>query len=91
MSEKDKRINAKQKGFDAYFQGIPREQNPMRAEYSRIVWFKAWDKAKKDSEASRKYAHHDGKPNVCGFCGAPAIGGKICVDCLNGYTEAEIN
>ena len=80
MSEKDKRDNAARKGRKAFYEGVPRDQNPMRARDSIMAWDDAWVQAKEGSERIQR--HFDNKPRPCIHCGKPAIGSAICADCL---------
>ena len=43
MSERDVANNAYRKGKRAYWEGIDRSKNPMRARSSRAAWWRAWD------------------------------------------------
>jgi len=42
MSEREKLDNARRKGKKAFWEGVPWEQNPMRAADSRQYWYDAW-------------------------------------------------
>jgi hypothetical protein len=54
---------------------------PLRARDSQLDWLEAWDKTKAFSESVHILC--SGKPHVCIFCGGPAIGSKICTNCLD--------
>lgn len=82
MSEKDKTENARRKGRRAFYDGVAREDNPMTARDSCLAWDDAWIQAKEASERISEHFNPDAEPNVCKFCGGPAIGSSICFKCL---------
>jgi len=80
VSEKDKHEAALRRGRNDYYKGVPRDKCPLTALDSRMDWFEAWDKTKKFSDSVHR--QFNGKPHICISCGGPAIGSKICTNCL---------